>query len=219
MRHGSSPVSRQVILSDGSADSKIRSPLQTRQGESHLGCLKRPVDEFEILASPGFRKKTLVNNLDGQLPTSTAWCTFFTTINSVWLLLLLQLCRKSSPSCKKPIRNPQRHGTLRCSKATWSFAPALALLERAPWLLADRWGVRLGVKSRQTAFKQGSLNGTDHFWELANLMPMYSHFCGISDFRTFCGALFGVAIITMTPFKKQPFKWEILILDRSQDMV
>ena len=139
------------------------------RGESHLGCLKRPVDEFEILASPGFRKKTLVNNLDGQLPTSTAWCTFFTTINSVWLLLLLQLCRKSSPSCKKPIRNPQRHGTLRCSKATWSFAPALALLERAPWLLADRWGVRLGVKSRQTAFKQGSLNGTDHFWGVSKL--------------------------------------------------
>lgn len=164
MRHGSLCLCLQVILSDGSADSKIRSPLQTRQGESHLGYKAIPVDSFELLASPAFRKKqTLVNNGILQLPTSTGWCTFLQP-STLYDCCCCSCAENQAPHVRNPSDHPQRpNGPPAHSKATWSFAPALALLERVPWLLADRcfWRTVWGVNSLQkNIFKQGSLNGT-----------------------------------------------------------
>lgn len=117
---------RQVILSDGSADSKIRSPLQTRQGESDLGYkaillinLKSCITWFQK------NKRWQINGMANCQPQLVG--AHFYNHQRCMIVVVAVNCPNQAPHVRNPSDHPQRQRDPPArSKATWSFAPALA---------------------------------------------------------------------------------------------
>lgn len=107
------------------------------------------------------------------------------------MIVVVAVVPNQAPHLRNPSDHPQRpRGPPARSKATWSFAPALALLEKVPWLLAGGfWRTVSGVNSLQkNSLQTGIIQWNGPFLEVSKLwcqcivVPFLVGFVGFPNF-------------------------------------